>query len=276
MSIAADGAGLELLHRAVVGYSQVFVVLSPPRCGSTAFARMLWEHDLVRYYSHEPFELAYFDGAGLDTVADLLARPLDLCENYKERALGEGLVIKEMPYQVGARYGLLLSLATAPVVFLLRDPRLSIESRMRKRREVGEDPLYPLIESGWELLRGQIEHCRERSIPYLIVDSADFRARPQAVFPQVFERLGLSYSADILAWRSGGGIDLDNLDGRHRHLYRRVLRSRGIEPPVEDVPPLESFPEEGGWRDHVEWCMGVYEALRASPELLSEGSPSVG
>jgi len=263
-----DDGGLELLQQAVAGYSRVFVILSPPRCGSTACARALWEHDLVRYYSHEPFELTYFDGAGLDTVAGKLARPLDLCDAYKKRVQGEALVIKEMPYQVGRHIGLLVPLATAPVVFLIRDPRLSIQSRMNKKLEVGDDPVYPLIESGWELLLQQIEHCRERAVPHVIVDAADFRRHPEAVFAQVFGHLDLSFSTDILAWRSGRHLEIDNLDGRHRHLYRRVLRSRGIEPPVEDVPSLRSFPEEGGWREHVMWCMGVYEALRAAPERV--------
>lgn len=270
-----EASGLGLLQRTVEPYSNVFLVLSPPRCSSTAFARTLWEHDQIRYYSHEPFELTYFDGAGLDVVADKLAQPLDLCDAYKGRAVGAGLVIKEMPYQVGRHAATLIALATAPVVFLIRDPRLAVQSRMRKKSEVGDDPHYPLIESGWELLLRQIDHCREHSVPYLIVDATDFRTRPDSIFRQVFERLGLEYSPDLLGWRSGQHIEIDNLDGRHRHLYERVLRSRGIEPPVEEVPPLDSFPIQGRWREHVEWCLGVYRELRESPERV-RATPSAG
>lgn len=261
-------APAHVLRSAVARYSRVFVIVSPPRCGSTAFARTLWEHEEVRYYCHEPFEVDYFDDAGLEAVAEKLSEPLDLREAYKDEVEGEGLVIKEMPYQVGQRFPRLLDLATAPVVFLVRDPRLAIESRMRKKREVGDSPLYPLIESGWEQLLRQIEHCREHSTPFLIVDAADFRARPRAVLPRVLERLGLGYDDELLAWRSGEHLEIDNLDGRHDHLYRRVLRSRGIEPPVEVIPSRDFFPEEGGWRKHVEWCLESYDRLLTADERL--------
>lgn len=276
MAVADDDRELKLLRAAVARYSDVVVVLSPPRCSSTAFARTLWEHERVRYYSHEPFERTYFDGAGIEVVADTLEQPLDLLEAYKETAAGEALVIKEMPYQVGARAATLLALATTPVVFLIRDPRLAVQSRMRKKVEVGDEPLYPLIESGWELLLRQLDHCREQAIPYLIADAADFRAHPGAIFEQVCARLGLNYSPELLRWRSGRHIEIDNLDGRHRHLYARVLRSRGIEPPIEEVPSLESFPQAGGWREHVEWCLGVYESLRAAPERLRAPRETTG
>ena len=59
-------------------HSAVYVIVSPPRCGSTAFARVFWEHPSVRYYSHEPFEVTYYRKEGLAEVAAKLAAPLDL------------------------------------------------------------------------------------------------------------------------------------------------------------------------------------------------------
>ena len=44
------------LGKARSRYSDVIVIVSPPRCRSTALARVFWEHPLVRYYAHEPFE----------------------------------------------------------------------------------------------------------------------------------------------------------------------------------------------------------------------------
>ncbi len=41
-------------------YDQIYVIVSPPRCSSTAFARVFWELPTVKYYAHEPFEGTYF------------------------------------------------------------------------------------------------------------------------------------------------------------------------------------------------------------------------
>ncbi len=264
------------IRRALAGYSDVRVIVSPPRCSSTAFARVLWGEPSVRFYSHEPFEICYFDGAGLDAVGGQLADPVDLGEGdwTHERA---GLVVKEMPYQVGDHFELLTRLTDWPVAFLIRDPRLSIASRRAKKLEAGEDPGFPLVETGWELLAAQVDLCRRRKIPYFIVDAADFRNQPQLVFPAALERLGLGYEQAMLSWPARPDLDLDNLGGRHRHLYRAVLESTGIEPEPHPAPPVESFPVAGGWRDHVASCVDIYEMLRAEEARirLQAAGPSI-
>ena len=71
----ATERGLARLREA---HDDVFVIVSPPRCSSTAVARLLWEQPSVRYYCHEPFEVTYYEGLGLDAVFAKLAAPLDL------------------------------------------------------------------------------------------------------------------------------------------------------------------------------------------------------
>lgn len=255
----------------------IHVIVSPPRCGSTALARVFWEHPSVRYYSHEPFEITYYQGAGLDDVAAKLAAPLDLAALAPEAAPeGRSLVIKEMPYQVGDHFMLLARLATPPLVFLLRDPRLNIASRMDKKRQVGDSPFFPLVETGWTLLAQQIDACRQAAIPYLIVEASDFRNAPEAVLPRVFEQAGLAFSPAMLAWQAYHEVDLDNLGGAHSHLYRRVLTSTGIQPATEALPPLDAFPTAHGFRDHVATCLDLYhrlchDAQRITPEERSMG-----
>ncbi len=248
-------------------HQQIVVIISPPRCSSTAFARVFWEHPKVRYYSHEPFEVTYYDHKGLDAVASKLEAPLDLSATYKGPSDGDFLVIKEMPYQVGAAIDRLLDLATLPVIFLIRDPRQNIESRIRKKIEGGESPRYPMIESGWRLLQSQVERARARGIDHILVDAADFRTAPVRVFGAVFGRLGLGFTPKLLKWRPCEQIQLDNLDGRHSHLYRRVLASSGILPP-EPIPSVFDFPAEGGVRDHVTRCLEIYRGLRESPARI--------
>ena len=260
-------------------YPAIHVIVSPPRCSSTAFARLFWQHPEVRYYSHEPFEVTYYEGRGVEAVAAKLARPLDLLDldGFAGERRGERLVVKEMPYQVGDRFPLLAEIATPPIVFLLRDPRLNIRSRMRKKREAGEAILFPEVETGWELLRRQVEWCREQGVPHLLVYSRDFRNRPLEVLPEVFDQLGLEFSPALIEWPECAEVELDNLGGRHSHLYQRVLESTGIVPEEVEVPTIESFPETGGWRRHVVSCLEIFSELADADErVLPDSEPGAG
>jgi hypothetical protein len=248
-------------------HERIYVIVSPPRCSSTAFARVFWEQPSVRYYYHEPFETTYYMGEGLPEVIAKLDAPLDLTtiKHFSANDDAHELVIKEMPYQVGERFPLLAALATRPILFLMRDPRRNISSRRSKKIEVGDSPLYPFVESGWELLAKQIDYCRRHGIAHLLVDSADFRSRPRDVFPQVLEHLDLPWSDECLIWEACEDVELDNLEGAHRHLYGEVLASTGLKPDRSPIPPLDSFPEEDGVRAHVARCLEIYRELQNSP-----------
>jgi hypothetical protein len=250
-------------------YPAIYVIVSPPRSSSTAFARVFWEQPTVGYYCHEPFEVVYYNDKDLDSVARKIEGPLDLKLVKKNKANQDSnaLVIKEMPYQVGQHFPLLASLAKGPIVFLMRDPRLNIASRMAKKREVGDDPLFPLIESGWELLASQIGYCQKNGIPHIIVDSTDFRNHQESIFSQIFGRFNLGFDKKMLTW-SPTDVDLDNLGGQHHHLYRRVLESRGLQPESEPIPPIDSFPIANGFRDHVARCLEQFRTLRNSPARI--------
>ncbi len=256
-------------------YGNVYTIVSPPRCSSTAFARVFWEQPSVRFYCHEPFEIAYHSGQDLAAVARKLTAPLDLEHLKRRRGHGRrgALVIKEMPYQVGRHFPLLASISDRPLIFLMRDPRLNIASRMANKREAGDEALFPKIETGWELWAEQIRWCRSRGIDCVLVDSTDFRNRPLEILPRVFTRLGLPFRRGMLEWRACPEVDIDNLGGAHRHLYAEALGSAGIRPEDEPIPALESFPEKDGWRDHVAHCLAIYqefggaaERIRATPE----------
>lgn len=256
------------LKQVAARFSRIYAIISPPRCSSTALARMFWEQPSVRYYSHEPFETTYYQGADLSAVVEALRQPLDLCIDYKPDTGGRALVLKEMVYQVGPRIDQLLALATAPVIFLIRDPRLNISSRVAKKVEGGTSPHFPTIETGWELLAKQVGRAEALGVPHLILDATDFRDHPERVFPALFKRLDLPYSPAMLRWRTGAHLDLDNLGGPHRHLYRRVLQSRAIQPATEPVPTIASFAHNEALRAHVLSCMAIYRALQGSPARL--------
>ncbi|GJM41720.1 MAG: hypothetical protein DHS20C20_20020 [Ardenticatenaceae bacterium] len=231
---------------------------------------MFWEQPSIRYYSHEPFEVTYYEGQALTSVVEKLDKPLDLLNIERiQDSSGSSLLIKEMPYQVGDHFPLLFEIASKPIIFLIRDPRLNIASRIEKKRMVGESIFFPHIETGWELLQKKVAFCEQNDIPHMIVDSTDFRNHPTEIFPQIFARFMLPFSPEMLAWNPcEDAVNLDNLDGKHQHLYARVLNSDSLQPANEAIPEVTEFPEAHGIREHVEFCLDIYSSLRKSPDRL--------
>lgn len=242
-------------------HGEVLAIVAPPRTASTALARILWNHPAVGFYSHEPFEPTWYRGAPPEAAAELLEAPAAVGE-LGGRGTGRALVIKEMTFQVGDAFPLLASLATRPLVFVIRDPRLSIASRMRVLRRSGRPEVFPLRESGWDDLERQLAYVRRERIEHLIVDSTGLRAVPSRVVPGIFERLGLAYAPELLTWEASSATGLSAVSGPADPFYQRVLESGGLQAPSEDVPALENFPEREGFRAHVEECVARYEALR--------------
>lgn len=241
-------------------HGEVYVLLGPPRTASTAVSRILWNHPAVGFYSHEPFEPTWYEGAAVERAAELLDAP-EPVGDLGGRGTGRALVVKEMTFQVGDAFPLLAALATRPVVVLIRDPRLTIASRMRVLRQAGRPEVFPLRESGWEDLARQLAHMRAEGIAHVVVDSSELRRAPETVVPPLLERLGLPFTPDLLTWRSSDATGLSAVSGSDDPFYQRVLDSTGIEPPAEAIPDLADFPPE--LRDHVAASVAQYEALRA-------------
>lgn len=119
-------------------YRSIHIIMSPPRCSSTALARLFWEHESIRYYAHEPFETTYYENARVDDAIQHIEHPLDLKDLYEHQKSeqAKGLVIKEMPYQVNSNFEFLASLTRFPLVFLIRDPRLNIYSNLKTECQI--------------------------------------------------------------------------------------------------------------------------------------------
>jgi hypothetical protein len=261
---AAPAVVHDRLWRVRERHGEVLLIVAPPRTASTALARILWNHPAVGFYSHEPFEPTWYRGAGLDVAAGLLEAPTPVGQLDPSRAAaaGSALVVKEMTFQVGDAFPLLAELSTRSIVFVIRDPRLTIASRMKVLRRAGRPEIFPLRESGWDDLVRQLEHVRQHGIPHLVIESRELRAAPERVVPPLLERLGLEYSPELLTWGSSPATGLSAVSGSADPFYQRVLTSGGIEPPTEEIPPLDSFPTEGGFRQHVADCLARYEELR--------------
>jgi hypothetical protein len=266
--VSADPAAVRRRLDAVrERHGEVYVLVGPPRTASTAVSRILWNHPRVGWYAHEPFEPTWYQRAPVERAADLLEAPDavdDLVPARPSRGAGHALVVKEMTFQVGDAFPLLAGLATCPIVFLIRDPRLTIASRMKVLRRSGRPEVFPLRESGWEDLARQLAYVRREEIPHVVVDSSELRRAPETVVPALLATLGLPFAPELLTWRASVATGLSAVSGADDPFYQRVLDSRGIESPAEAVPDLSHFPETGGFRQHVAECVAQYEELRPS------------
>ena len=97
-------------------FDQIYLVISPPRCASTAFSRVFWQHERLRYYSHEPFEATYFMGRPTSDALQKLKHPIDLLTlaPFDSHDGAGALLVKEMPYQVGGSFPQLAALSEHP------------------------------------------------------------------------------------------------------------------------------------------------------------------
>ena len=248
-----------------------YVVVAPPRSASTALARILWHHETVRFYAHEPYGAAYHDGAGPEAAGEALRHPADLVVTIGDKPAGaRGFVVKEMTFQVGRSFPGLAARTAWPIVFNVRDPRLCVASRMAMRRQQGLPEVFPANESGWQDLADQVRWCRDEGVAYRVVDATVLRGQPLLVASKVLDALGLEFHESVLHWTPVRSETVQAVAAQD-HWYRRVLSADRIEAAEETVPELASFPAELGWRDHVAWCCDTYRSLLADPHVIGTG-----
>ena len=110
------------------------LILSPPRTGSTLMEALLFQLEEGQLSCHEPFvQLGYYGGSAEDGYQKIFARAGEASE-----ASPVNILIKEMSHWLGANqeYKRFLPLVKDPVLVLIRNPLLSIESRLRKVLQV--------------------------------------------------------------------------------------------------------------------------------------------
>lgn len=246
-------------------FDPVLVVISPPRCGSTVVSRSLWQHPQFRWYVHEPYDRFYHQGDNWESVPVAVSNALE----ETETSIGQGVVIKEMTFQVGPLLPELVSTATLPIVVTLRDPRLAVWSRMRQRQIGGHEPSFPRIETGWTDLEKALAFMRAHSVAYVIVEVTELRRRPSALLPILCERLGLTFTPQMLSWPSTPDLPLGGLGGAQNHWYSRVLTSTEFQPSDEEIPALDTIPGGSTMHEHIVDCLRIYRAALDDPCSLS-------
>ncbi|WP_157756660.1 hypothetical protein [Plantactinospora sp. KBS50] len=271
-------------------YDTRVALISPPRTGSTAVARLLWQHPAITHHCHEPFEACYWGSHGPDSVTSCLANPMEIATGGRVTLAdvphGSGLLIKEMSFQLSAeQFDTLAGLASAPLVFVMCDPRLSATSRLRIVCELSGSDTFPPFESGWPSLYEQIESCRRRGIPYALVDSDDLRADPPGVTAALTAAIGLPPMPGLEAWAPRPGLQLcspevgalmSEVRRRDDPFYRKVLGSTGIQPREQvDWDREDAMLAAAGLAGDVATWLSHYEQLRSDPALVAATVPLV-
>jgi hypothetical protein len=109
--------------------------------------------------------------------------------------------------------------------------------------------------TGWEALYQHFRHAPGA----FVMDSTMFRSAPDAAMRAISEALGIAHSARMLAWQDNPEKPFTtDYDGEVPY-YDRIVKSQGIDPPVEKPPLLGAFPPS--FRPHLtgrEGCFDIY------------------
>jgi hypothetical protein len=120
-----------------------------------------------------------------------------------------------------------------------------------------------------------VARCRERDIPYVLLDSDDLRADPAGMTAALITAIGLPSQARLDEWAPRPGLQLCSpevgalmSDTRRTDdpFYRKVLSSTGIQPRTRvDWSSEEALIEAAGLAGEVETWQGLYQDLRQNP-----------
>lgn len=256
-----------------------YLIIAPPRTASTSLARVLFNNSKVEKYNHEPCDYYCHDNAGIQSIIDELTKePADL--------------IKEMTFQMGTTRvaEIFLSNARKPVIFQIRHPFLTVESRIRMvlnvmlqnpnlpdslRKRIKDvvsrqvynsiddiltEDVFPLKYLGWRDLKIQMDYCKKNNIPYIVSDARDLRTQQVKHVTDLCQHLGLQFEKEMIDWKEASKFKIANLPDQ-KIWYRRVVKSKGILPCVEIKISLDKFPER--FRDEVTHAVKIYEEAKA-------------
>lgn len=115
------------------GRLSVFVIIAPPRTNSSVVEHILSLSPDIQNACHEPFLGARKEGFEMDSgyrqIYDSIGG--EAFENSDEKT---SVVVKEMAHWIGSNeeYKNLITLTDRPVVTLIRNPLLTVESRIRR------------------------------------------------------------------------------------------------------------------------------------------------
>ena len=269
----------------------------PPAAPAAPTERIILTEDGAVRTEEDPFSPRALRRADHDVQATTIARgvalvvePAEGAPIYVSNLLAAALVRRFAGHQS------MEEAMAAPVVFLIRHPRRSLESRIRMvlKDLAKEEPAlagrieqaieskdyssvddlvdeerFPLNFTGWEDLEQQIQKSREHNIDYRIIVAGDFRSNPRACLEPLLTSWGLDFEEAMVDWSRSESFSVGGLD-EQSGWYKKVEQSQGVLPEESEILPLEQFPAR--FREHAEDAERIYQELLNDPRRLSGGA----
>jgi len=115
------------------GRLKTHIIIAPPRTNSSAVEHALGNSPDIDHECHEPFLNARHSDFDSDHGYQQIYNSIG-GEEFEKSGQATSVVVKEMSHWIGENeeYKRLSSLATSPIVVLIRNPMLTVESRLRR------------------------------------------------------------------------------------------------------------------------------------------------
>jgi hypothetical protein len=112
---------------------QTYIIIAPPRSNSSLVEHSLGNSPDIEHECHEPFLNARHENFDPDHGYKQIYESIG-GEQFAQSDSQTSVVIKEMSHWIGKNeeYKRLSTLTTKPIVFLIRNPSLTVESRLRR------------------------------------------------------------------------------------------------------------------------------------------------
>lgn len=109
------------------------IIIAPPRTNSSLVEHVMGNSPDINNECHEPFLEARHDNFDPDHGYQQIYKSIG-GEHFEQSAERTSVVVKEMSHWIGKNeeYKRLVELATGPIIVLIRNPLLSVESRIRR------------------------------------------------------------------------------------------------------------------------------------------------
>jgi hypothetical protein len=201
-----------------------------PRTVSTAFDKMMrarGDHDVFT----EPFSVAWYFGPERRSPRYDVSEPAATFEAVLDEvtttARSRPVFVKDMAYHLGPllRPDVLASFRSS---FLIRDPRWSVPSMLRRWPDATPD------EIGYDAQLTAFRICTEvGGAPPPVIESAALLADPPGVVARWCAAVGIEHRPGSLTWDAGQPEGWE----RWGDWFADAARSTGFRPPAEDATP---------------------------------------
>jgi hypothetical protein len=259
------------------------LIVAPPRTASTLLARVIFHNSHIENYNHEPCDKYCHNSEGLKSIVK------EIKDNPAE-------LIKEMTFQIGNPeiFTTFFELARKPIIFQVKHPFLSIESRIRMvlknialldesrswRLKINQaissknytdlddilsEEIFPLKYIGWNDLEEQILYCKNNNLDFIITDAYDMSSSPLDFTKTLCDSLGLDFEEGMVNWRECGKFSVGGLPEQN-HWYDKVIKSNGILPPQKVNIGINHFPKR--FRPEVTKALNIYKELNEDSSRL--------